>query len=194
MTILRSPTPTGSTVSCFANSCLAGSWATSSGVVLSALRNVGLALFALAVLPMLAACAQEEGAPSAMTSPLTIVTGSGEHSFIVEVADTDEVRRQGLMFREEMAADAGMLFVFEQAQVITMWMRNTPLPLDMIFLSSEGRVVHIAENTVPFSDAVISSRFATSFVLEVNAGVSARIGLKAGDRVLHPAFSTVADQ
>lgn len=120
---------------------------------------------------------------------LIIETRSGPVSFMVEVADTDETRRKGLMFREELAADSGMLFDFESERVASMWMRSTPLPLDMIFITAQGRVAHIAENTVPYSEAIISSRYPVLAVLEVNAGKAAETGVAVGDRVQHPMFA-----
>jgi len=146
-------------------------------------------LVAIASLFGLSACAEEAGSPSADVSTLTLETSSGSHVFAVELADTDETRQRGLMFRDHLAADAGMLFDFETPRIINMWMRNTPLPLDMIFISTAGRVAHIAENTVPFSEAIISSRYEVLSVLEVNAGTARRIGLRTGDQVAHPIFN-----
>ncbi len=146
-------------------------------------------LVAIASLFSLSACA-EEAAPSGSDIPTLILeTQSGRHEFAVEVADTDEARQRGLMFREDLATDAGMLFDFETPRIINMWMRNTPLSLDMIFISASGRVAHIAENTVPFSEAIVSSRYEVLSVLEVNAGTVQRIGLRTGDQVIHPLFA-----
>lgn len=145
-------------------------------------------LVAIASFLGLSACAEEAGPPNAGTSTLTLETTSGSHVFAVELADTDETRQRGLMFREDLAADAGMLFDFETPRIINMWMRNTSLPLDMIFISASGRVAHIAENTVPFSEAIVSSRYEVLSVLEVNAGTARRVGLKTGDQVIHPIF------
>jgi len=96
------------------------------------------------------------------------------------------------MFRTEMAADAGMLFVYSRPQVITMWMRNTELPLDMLFIGPDGHIAHIAERAVPRSDKTISSRARVTGVLELNGGTARRLGIAVGDRVRHPAFA-VAD-
>lgn len=114
-------------------------------------------------------------------------TASGPHRFTIEVADTPDERATGLMFRETMATDAGMLFDygFDQ-QGVAFWMKNTPLPLDMIFIRSDGTVTQIAADTTPFSLQPVPSRDAVRFVLEVNAGTAARIGLKPGDRLVHP--------
>ena len=140
----------------------------------------------------LSACAEDAPPAALPTETLIIETSRGSHVFSVELANTDETRQRGLMFREELALDAGMLFDFETPRIITMWMRNTPLPLDMIFISETGRVVHVAENTVPFSEAIVSSRYPALSVLEVNAGTAERIGIRTGDRVLHPLFEQAA--
>jgi uncharacterized membrane protein (UPF0127 family) len=123
-------------------------------------------------------------------STLTIVTGSGTHRFNVEVADTPERRAVGLMHRPSMAGNAGMLFDFKTDAPVTMWMRNTRIPLDMLFIARDGRIVNIAERTVPFSEASIPSKGPVRAVLELNGGTSARLGIKPGDRVTHPMFKT----
>jgi uncharacterized membrane protein (UPF0127 family) len=117
---------------------------------------------------------------------LEIQTASGKHGFQVEVMRTDEQRARGLMYRRFMPADRGMMFDFKTEQPVNMWMKNTYLPLDMIFMARDGTVTHIARDTEPLSERIISSNGPAFAVLEVNAGVAAKIGLKAGDRVLHP--------
>lgn len=106
------------------------------------------------------------------------------HSFQVEVATNDAERAKGLMFRRELAVNAGMLFDFVTPQPVTMWMKNTLLPLDMLFVAEDGRVVNIAERTVPGSLAAIPSDAPVRYVIEVNGGTAARLRLKAGDRVV----------
>ncbi|CDO61279.1 FIG007785: exported protein [Candidatus Phaeomarinobacter ectocarpi] len=157
------------------------------------MRNLAAMLLAatFAVLS-LAACAEPNPSPETASESLTIETSTGVHGFTVELADTEERRRTGLMFREDLALDAGMLFDFETPRVITMWMRNTPLPLDMIFIDPNGRIISVAENTVPYSEAIVSSRYPASAVFEVNAGTAKRIGIKVGDRVSHPLFGSPA--
>ncbi len=122
------------------------------------------------------------------TGELTIESGGQRHKFTIELADTDERRTLGLMYRTSMAADAGMLFDFKMDQPVTMWMRNTRLPLDMLFITREGRIANIAQRTVPFSETSIYSSGPVRAVLELNGGTAERLGLKPGDRVLHPMF------
>ena len=118
-------------------------------------------------------------------STLKIETTEAVHSFEIEIATNDEQRARGLMFRNEMAADAGMLFLYRRDRVLTMWMANTYLPLDMLFVGSDGRIVHIAENTIPLSRTTISSRKRARAVLELNAGTARRLGINAGDRIVY---------
>ena len=118
-------------------------------------------------------------------STLQIETADAVHEFDIEVAESDEQRARGLMFRNEMAPDAGMLFVYRRDRVLTMWMANTYLPLDMLFIGADGRIVRIAENTIPLSRATISSRKRARAVLELNAGTADRLGINVGDRVVY---------
>jgi len=122
------------------------------------------------------------------TSELTIESGGKRHKFTIEMADTDERRTLGLMYRTTMAADAGMLFDFKVDRPVTMWMRNTRIPLDMLFITRDGRVLNIAQRTVPFTEHSIPSDGPVRAVLELNGGTAERLGLKAGDRVIHPMF------
>ena len=121
--------------------------------------------------------------------PLTIVGGAGRHAFQVEVARSDPDRAQGLMFRRSMPADRGMLFDFERTQPISMWMQNTYISLDMIFIRADGTIARVGENAEPLSTRTISSGEPVRAVLEVNAGTAARLGLRPGDRVEHPIFT-----
>jgi uncharacterized protein len=116
---------------------------------------------------------------------LVLHRGDTEHLFTVEVADTPETRASGLMFRKELADDSGMLFIYPGKQKISMWMKNTLISLDMLFLDRDGTILHISERTTPLSTQVISSRFRVKAVLEVVAGTVERLGLRAGDRVEH---------
>jgi uncharacterized membrane protein (UPF0127 family) len=120
---------------------------------------------------------------AAETIPLVLQTQSGAHRFEVEIANTDEKRTVGLMYRRSLGEKAGMLFLYEPPQPIAMWMRNTYIPLDMIFISPDNRVHRIVERTEPFSRQTIPSGGTVKGILEVNAGVAAKIGLKPGDEV-----------
>lgn len=119
---------------------------------------------------------------------LAIVTAGGAHEFSVEVMRTEAQRERGLMFRRFLPQDRGMLFIFEAERPVAMWMKNTYLPLDMVFVARTGRVIGLAENAEPLSEAIIPSSAPAFGVVELNAGVAAKIGLKIGDTVRHPAF------
>ena len=127
-------------------------------------------------------------APAQTLDRLDIVTASGVHTFSVEMARNDAEREKGLMYRRFMPADRGMLFDFKREAPVMFWMKNTYIPLDMIFISHAGRVTHIVANAEPFSLATIPSDGPCYGVLEVNAGIAASIGLKVGDMVRHPIF------
>jgi uncharacterized protein len=131
------------------------------------------------------------GSPEARAQSLeklTIVTASGTHEFSVEVMRTSAELEHGLMFRRFLPPGRGMLFDFKTERPVMMWMKNTYLPLDMIFISKSGHVVGIAENTEPLSEKIIPSGAPAYGVLEVNAGTAAKIGVKAGDEVKHSLF------
>ncbi|RWK44035.1 DUF192 domain-containing protein [Mesorhizobium sp.] len=121
--------------------------------------------------------------------PLVAVTKAGERSFSVEIADTSAEREAGLMFREEMADDHGMLFVFEGPRDVSFWMKNTPMPLDLIFVGQDGRIRAIKQGE-PQSEAMISPGKPVRFVLEFKAGTAARSGIEDGDLLRHPAIGT----
>lgn len=120
--------------------------------------------------------------------PLTIVSGGERHAFEVEIADTPQARAQGLMFRRSMPLDRGMLFDFGRVDMVSMWMRNTYIPLDMLFIRPDGVIARIARDTEPLSERSITSGEPVLAVLELNAGVTARLGVAPGDRVEHPLF------
>ena len=132
--------------------------------------------------------ARAQDAPSGPTEPLTIASRNGRHAFAVEVMRTDADRSRGLMYRRAMAPDHGMLFDFQAAAPVAMWMKNTYLPLDMLFIRQDGSIARIAQNTEPLSTKVIPSGEPVLSVLELNAGATARLGIHAGDRVEHPLF------
>jgi uncharacterized membrane protein (UPF0127 family) len=126
------------------------------------------------------------------TSELTIVSATGRHRFKVEVAETLAQMEQGLMFRRSLAPDAGMLFDYKQPIVATMWMRNTLIPLDMLFVDGKGRIVNIHERAVPESLDVIAATAPVRAVIELNGGTAERLEIKPGDQVVHPIFGNAS--
>lgn len=149
----------------------------------AALRAAALALALAFAAP---AGHADAAGPATPGAGLTVETDAGEYAFNVEIADDPIERARGLMFREEMPADHGMLFEYTDEAPRSFWMKNTVLPLDIIFIGADGKVVSIAQNTTPFSTEPIPSEGPARFVLEVNAGVAERIGLEPGDRIVHP--------
>jgi uncharacterized protein len=153
-------------------------------------RAVASLLAGLCLL-LLNACAVAQTGPQALaTSELEIDSGGQRHRFTVELARKPEERAVGLMFRTEMAADRGMLFDYEREQPVSMWMKNTFIPLDMLFIRADGRIANIAEWTTPRSLEEVASKGAVKAVLELNGGTAARLGLKPGDRVRHALFQS----
>ena len=150
-------------------------------------RLAGLSV-AVACAPVFRMAAEAAEEPAFPVLPLTIETQRGRFQFMVEIAETPSTWRQGLQKRRQLAADAGMLFDYHQPRVVTMWMKDTLISLDMIFIDEHGVVTNIAQNTEPLSLATISSDGPVLAVLEVNAGTAARIGLRRGDRVYHAIF------
>ncbi len=142
------------------------------------------------VLPALALVVLVAGAVYAQAlETLSIASQGGQRqTFRVEVARNDADRAQGLMFRRSMPADQGMLFDFGRVEPVSMWMQNTYLSLDMLFIRPDGTIARIAANTEPLSTRTIPSGESVLAVLELNAGTAARLGIKAGDRVEHPVF------
>jgi len=123
------------------------------------------------------------------TGKLVIATSGGaRHAFTVELARTSEQRAQGLMYRRALARDRGMLFIYPRVQDVAMWMKNTYIPLDMLFIAPDGRIVKIVERTVPHSLRTIGSGQPVKGVLELAGGSVDRLGIAPGDRVLHEAF------
>lgn len=149
-------------------------------------------LFVSGLFLVLAACAPGAKGPvdsaGRPLEPLTVVTSTGEHAFMVEIADDEAERQRGLMFRQPLEADRGMLFEFETAAEQGFWMKNTPSSLDIVYISEDGHIVSIASHATPFSEAVLSSNGPARGVLEVRAGRMGEIGAKAGDVVRHPFF------
>lgn len=113
--------------------------------------------------------------------PLTITGADGTaHVFQVEIAERPDDRARGLMFRDSLAADRGMLFIFPRPERIAMWMRNTRIPLDMLFIGDDGKVAQIHERAVPHSEDIISSRIRVRYVLELPGGTADQLGLAVG--------------
>ena len=124
-------------------------------------------------------------------TPLVVETAGGERSFTVEIADDRSERAAGLMFRETMDYDHGMLFVFSETKEVGFWMKNTPMPLDIIFVGEDGRVRATLPGE-PFSEASISPGGPIRFVLELKRGTAQKAGIKDGDMMRHPAIAEVA--
>lgn len=152
-------------------------------------RRILLAAMLPAVV-LMTACAQKAPLDAAgrPLEPLTVVTASGEHSFMVEIADNDESRQRGLMFRPPLPDDRGMLFQFPAATEQSFWMRNTPSSLDILYIDPQGRIVSIARHATPYSEAPIPSNGAANGVLELRAGRADEIGARPGDQVKHLFF------
>jgi len=142
------------------------------------------AFFLVAALPFAPTSAQLAGP----RQELTISTKAGPHEFEVEIADDDRERALGLMFRRSMSDGEGMLFDFGHDEPATFWMRNTYIPLDMLFIKSDGTIESIAKHTTPLSDKGVPSKGPVRYVLEINAGTSDELGIRAGDKITGPAL------
>lgn len=148
------------------------------------------ARFPAALLIVMLATLFTSPARAADIETLEIASKTGVHVFAVEMARTEEERRTGLMYRKHLAEGRGMLFDFSPPQEVEMWMKNTFVSLDMIFIGADGRILRIAERTEPESTRIISSRGPAKGVLEVVAGTARKLGIAPGDRVGHPLFNT----
>jgi uncharacterized membrane protein (UPF0127 family) len=145
---------------------------------IAAIRALGLLAAVFVGLLPLAACSSDDR--------LVAHTATGDYSFTVEVVDTPAARNKGLMFRQTLAKDAGMLFDFKQEQQTAFWMQNTFIPLDMVFIAADGEVRTIHVNAKPHDTTSIPSGVPVQFVLEIPGGRSVEIGLKPGDKIDHP--------
>jgi hypothetical protein len=132
-------------------------------------------LLSLAAIPALAR--------SAAADSLIIHAGSSAYRFEVELATTEDQRERGLMFRKTMAVNAGMLFVYPSEQSVAFWMKNTLIPLDMLFIKADGSIAHIAANAVPEDETPIPSVAPVLAVLEINGGTAAALGIREGDHI-----------
>jgi uncharacterized membrane protein (UPF0127 family) len=129
------------------------------------------------------------GSRAADRNTLEIASKTGVHAFAVEVVDNDADRAKGLMYRKSLPEGTGMLFDFQREQDVSFWMENTYIPLDMIFIKADGRILRIAENTEPLSTRPVPSGGPVKGVLEVIAGTARKLGIAPGYRVAHPIFS-----
>ncbi|HXQ40157.1 MAG TPA: DUF192 domain-containing protein [Candidatus Udaeobacter sp.] len=130
------------------------------------------------------------GAAASQAEDLDIVTSQGPQHFSVELATTEAERELGLMYRQNLAADAGMLFIYPGEQEVAFWMKNTLIPLDMLFIGADGRIRRIEERAIPLNETPISSIYPVKAVLEVNGGTVERLGIHAGDLVRNAALGT----
>ena len=164
---------------------LAGPLAESYVLGMRVLRTA-VVLFGVLLSNVMPAWAQG-GLASFERGTLTIETAAGQaHRIEIELALTPDQQAQGLMHRRDLAPDAGMLFIYPRDRPVSMWMKNTLIPLDMLFLMRDGRIVKVVERAVPLSLQTISSDEAVAAVLELNGGTVDRLGIAAGDRILHP--------
>lgn len=157
--------------------------------MLTAVIRLILMIFVLAAAGAQPATAQQSFAASTVTVE---TAGAAKLRFKIEMAETQAQQAQGLMFRRQMPLDAGMLFIYSKPQVAAFWMKNTFIPLDMLFIAADGRIVHIHPNATPQSEATITTPLMVKAVLEINGGLAARLGIRAGDIVRHAAFNNAA--
>jgi hypothetical protein len=154
------------------------------------LLNVKAACAAAAVALVAGGCAVAETAPARPAlQTLAVQTAQGPHDFRVEIADTEAEREYGLMNRDSLPADHGMLFEFPDNTDRAFWMKNTRIPLDILFIGADGRIVSIQKNARPYDETPLPSYGDATGVLEINGGLSDKLGIKPGDRVRHPFFA-----
>lgn len=153
------------------------------GETLKVIRRAGLSLVCVLV------SAVASFADTCRSDQVFLRGDWGQARFAVEVADTDETRAQGLMHRESMPRSSGMLFVYPQPRFAGFWMKNTLIPLDMLFLDSSGTVTHIHHEAVPLDESPIFGGDNVLVVLEINGGLARRMGIEVGSQMRHPAFA-----
>ncbi|MEL6686738.1 MAG: DUF192 domain-containing protein [Pseudomonadota bacterium] len=146
--------------------------------------------FALLVGPSFAQTAQDDVVEFGEPVPLTIVAENGTHSFLVEEAKTLDQQARGMMWREEMGDDEGMIFEFAEPKVATIWMKNTAIPLDILFVRSNGKILKIEHMAQPYSLRSASSEAVIAGVVELKGGRALELGIKPGDTVQHPFFGS----
>ena len=152
---------------------------------------LGLLTMALAAPPM---ARSQQMRPDFHIEKIEVITLRGRHPLTVEVAETQEQRSFGLQFRRQLASDRGMLFNFGKPQPIFMWMKNTLIPLDMVFIDEKGKVTGVAANTTPLSLEVIPSGAPVLGVLEIAAGNAARLGIAKGSLIRHRIFANTGSE
>jgi uncharacterized membrane protein (UPF0127 family) len=152
------------------------------------IRFPALPLFLLILIASLHGIARGDEVSPPRVDSIVIDTPAGARMLSVEIADTPELRERGLMFRHRLPEDRGMLFLYETAQPVAMWMKNTYIPLDMVFLRGDGTVAEVKTGTVPQSLDVIESAEPVKAVLELGAGGAAKLGLEPGTLVRHQFF------
>jgi uncharacterized protein len=160
--------------------------------IISSRTRLGRRLFLGAPFMLAAGAARAQSAEIKFKrSSLVVVTGAREIKFDVELALNDAERARGLMFREKLGPYDGMLFDFYQEAPVSFWMKNTLIPLDMVFIAGDGTIRHIHANAVPHSTDTVPSEFPVRAVLEINGGSAKLLGIKPGDKVKHPIFGNV---
>ena len=143
----------------------------------------------IVILTSTASFAAYAASDSQSDSMITITTRNAEYVFTIELARTSEEMERGLMFRDRLQSDHGMLFLFPDEREVSFWMKNTLIPLDLIFADASGRIVRIAERAVPLSTELIPSQAPVRAVLEVNGGTAERLHITVGDKLVYPALS-----
>jgi uncharacterized protein len=152
-------------------------------------RLIGRRLFvSLPVILAARAAPAQDGELTYPRSSLVITTAARDIKFDIELALDDAHRAHGLMFRKQLGPYEGMLFDFFQEMPVAFWMKNTLIPLDMVFIAADGTIKHIHPNAVPQTTDPIPSNFPVRAVLEINGGSAALLGIKPGDKVKHPIF------
>jgi len=136
----------------------------------------------------MAALMATDALPSDAETPvdgvIEVISGEARHRFTIEIADDNDERSRGLMFRESMPGDAGMLFIYPDERVASFWMKNTYIPLDMLFIANDGTITQIAPMTEPHSLTPVRSELPVRAVLEINGGMSETLGIEAGDSII----------
>ena len=156
-------------------------------------RFILSALFIALAAPAFAQTAKDDVVDFGAPVPLAVVTADSTHTFQIERAITEDQQARGMMFRESMEADSGMLFEFAEPKIATIWMKNTPLPLDIIFVRSNGKILKIEHMAQPYKLRSASSEAVVAAVLELQGGRSKELGIMPGDLIRHEFFGTQAE-